>query len=326
MARLVSYRVHDEGRYSTFGCESECNSSENLTEPRRKTRIVFSKSAAASKAGKSPTRKLAKSMARPIRAAATAEASTSRQSAANTLSQRARSANIPPKAPPRPPKSQCCCPAVGRCLDYLCCCFCCTRKRCACHSTDNDDEEVDVDAYFESYKNEMRLKERTSQLEAKQKSENAYRSSLPPPNNGKAESTPCPSATRHQYWNWNDSLRSNSDKFLETLEYDMDGEQSLKRNHRYPVMSHMKGLCFLLPLSCRHSLSRAKLSALFARSGSHVSCLSRGFLSFRSIARDGESKTSSMHSSDRNRQIEFSPALVTIQRHVRMVDDGSDTE
>lgn len=32
-----------------------------------------------------------------------------------------------------------------------------------------------------------------------------------------------------KYWNWNDSLRSNSDKFLETLEYDMDGEQSLNR-------------------------------------------------------------------------------------------------
>lgn len=38
-----------------------------------------------------------------------------------------------------------------------------------------------------------------------------------------------------KYWNWNDSLRSNSDKFLETLEYDMDGEQSLQRtNNKHP--------------------------------------------------------------------------------------------
>ncbi len=33
-----------------------------------------------------------------------------------------------------------------------------------------------------------------------------------------------------KYWNWNDSLRSNSDKFLETLEYDLDGDRSLKKN------------------------------------------------------------------------------------------------
>lgn len=34
-----------------------------------------------------------------------------------------------------------------------------------------------------------------------------------------------------RYWSWNDSLRSNSDKFLETLEYDMDGDESLKRTN-----------------------------------------------------------------------------------------------
>lgn len=56
-------------------------------------------------------------------------------------------------------------------------------------------------------------------------------------NGGKKEVVePMPSPTKskrfryRKYWNWNDSLRSNSDKFLETLEYDMDGENSLKRN------------------------------------------------------------------------------------------------
>lgn len=35
MARLVSYKARDENRYSTFGGEVECNSSENLTETNR---------------------------------------------------------------------------------------------------------------------------------------------------------------------------------------------------------------------------------------------------------------------------------------------------
>lgn len=49
--------------------------------------------------------------------------------------------------------------------------------------------------------------------------------------NGKNASTKVTSKIfrYRKYWNWNDSLRSNSDKFLETLEYDMDGEQSLNR-------------------------------------------------------------------------------------------------
>lgn len=58
-----------------------------------------------------------------------------------------------------------------------------------------------------------------------------------------------------KYWNWNDSLRSNSDKFLETLEYDMDGgEQSLKRtnnkHHRTDASARTKGYMPDLPVAC----------------------------------------------------------------------------
>lgn len=72
--------------------------------------------------------------------------------------------------------------------------------------------------------------------------------------NGKISSSSSPSLTTknpsrifryRKYWNWNDSLRSNSDKFLETLEYDTDGEQSLKRannkHKRTDVSAQTKG-------------------------------------------------------------------------------------
>lgn len=44
-----------------------------------------------------------------------------------------------------------------------------------------------------------------------------------------------------KYWNWNDSWSSNSDKFLQTLEYDMDGETSLKRTNNKQKSTNAKG-------------------------------------------------------------------------------------
>lgn len=33
----------------------------------------------------------------------------------------------------------------------------------------------------------------------------------------------------HKYWDWDNSLRSNCDHFLETLEYHIDADQYMKR-------------------------------------------------------------------------------------------------
>lgn len=52
---------------------------------------------------------------------------------------------------------------------------------------------------------------------------------------------------KRRYWNWNDSLRSNKDTFLETLEYDLEGERSLKRSYRnrsVKLSSYFRGTIF----------------------------------------------------------------------------------
>lgn len=148
--------------------------------------------------------------------------------------------------------------------------WCCKRKCCArlccgcidCADSGNDDD--DIDAKFEQYKYEMRLNDlRRGDANTTNKSQETSLQS----NSSRIETTPVPChqqkastsndgsainsistadkvsaapATKsrifryRKYWNWNDSLRSNSDKFLETLEYDMDGEQSLNRaNNKY---------------------------------------------------------------------------------------------
>lgn len=53
-----------------------------------------------------------------------------------------------------------------------------------------------------------------------------------------------PKKPKRRYWNWNDSLRSNKDTFLETLEYDLEGERSLKRsyhNRSIKLSSYFRG-------------------------------------------------------------------------------------
>lgn len=55
-------------------------------------------------------------------------------------------------------------------------------------------------------------------------------------------------------WNWNDSLRSNSDKFLETLEHDLDGgggclgDREYRRSAGYcnPMIRITRGFVLLL--------------------------------------------------------------------------------
>lgn len=145
---------------------------------------------------------------------------------------------------------------------------CCARICCGCiDNDDSENDDDDIDAKFEQYKCEMRLndlkREHCDRVNEEQETSiqlNVYQidaTALPPlPSNvthdqktsndentindatptvttvnGKTSSTKTASKIfrYRKYWNWNDSLRSNSDKFLETLEYDMDGEQSLNR-------------------------------------------------------------------------------------------------
>lgn len=114
-----------------------------------------------------------------------------------------------------------------------------------------DDDDDDIDAKFEQYKREMNMQSAPSGDGGGSGAAGHNNNALQIPeiafatdqivtfhtNGGNKEVVaPTPSPTKskrfryRKYWNWNDSLRSNSDKFLETLEYDMDGENSLKRN------------------------------------------------------------------------------------------------
>lgn len=152
------------------------------------------------------------------------------------------------------------------CLNWIgccCCCWwkwCCRQKCCAriccCGCIDYDDsdnDDDDIDAKFEQYKNEMRLNDlkRSEQngiangVQETSLQSCSYRieasttfndhknpitldgNAINDISNGKTPKTT--SKVLRNIWSWNDSLRSNSDKFLETLEYDMDSEQSLKR-------------------------------------------------------------------------------------------------
>lgn len=173
---------------------------------------------------------------------------------------------------------------------YCCasCCFCCWCPRwwlkccaricCGCiNYEDSENEDDDIDAKFEQYKQEIRLNELKrerkrndgavaddgDEMQETSLQSNSYRIELSPSStatntiisyddqqnpitnegnviNAAEASTSSPDKTSkstsiisryRRYWSWNDSLRSNSDKFLETLEYDMDGEQSLKRTN-----------------------------------------------------------------------------------------------
>lgn len=159
----------------------------------------------------------------------------------------------------------CCCFSWWK---WCCKWKCCSRICCGCIDyDDSENDDDDIDAKFEQYKYEMRLNELNGEREREREQPNGIRndaqetslqsnsyriespttsnhSKNPIMNDGNAinecvatttngkTSKPASIIFRYRkYWNWNDSLRSNSDKFLETLEYDMDGEQSWKRTN-----------------------------------------------------------------------------------------------
>lgn len=281
MARLVSYKARDENRYSTFGGEVECNSSENLTETNRIKLMFKTKSSSASTSNgisqvkkKTPiksSKKCRKSMPSSQRVTISTIASSSPSAlvsngGTSTTMQKSWQSSRVSKS-----KFNCCsfwpiqCARKRNCTwrQFCCCCsrtvgcFCCSR----CRDNVADDDDDDIDAKFEQYKREMNMHSAASgdgddggamghDNNALQVPEIIFSTdqivTFHTSGSKKEVVEPMPSPTKskrfryRKYWNWNDSLRSNSDKFLETLEYDMDGENSLQRNQHMRI----KGLPF----------------------------------------------------------------------------------
>jgi hypothetical protein len=110
--------------------------------------------------------------------------------------------------------SCCRCPSFRKCFQYFKNGFCCKRKR----ASNNVDDEEDIDKAFERYKQEMCLKE----MNVNSGGQESQRSTL------QSEKDKEKGAAR--FWSWNESWKSNSDKFLDSLEYDCNPyDKSLKR-------------------------------------------------------------------------------------------------
>lgn len=279
MARLVSYKARDENRYSTFGGEVECNSSENLTETNR-IKLMF-KTKSSSPSSPAPNASPGKKKTSSIKSSKKCKTSmpSSQRVTISTIASppMPNNSGSSPSTSGRPamPKKKswqstkasksklnCCsfwskqCARRRNCAwrQFCCCCsrsiccFCCAR--CKGNATDDDDD--DIDAKFEQYKREMKLNSAAGDGGGGASGHDNGALQVPEitfstdqivtfhMNGGKTdvvEPIPSPSKSKRfryrKYWNWNDSLRSNSDKFLETLEYDMDGENSLKRNQHF---------------------------------------------------------------------------------------------
>lgn len=110
---------------------------------------------------------------------------------------------------------------------------------CFCAAQDSHDD--DIDGRFEQYKNDIRLNELNG-LAATASPGESCSSTL--------KKGDCAKPKTKYIWDWNDSLKSNSDKFLETLEYDdLYGQNSIKRVFRKKpkirVTSFVQGNSFL---------------------------------------------------------------------------------
>lgn len=209
MARLVSYKDKDDNRYSTFENDNRYNSNENLT-----TQSTFK---LVEKKAKTP------SSTNHIRSSRFCDW-------CNSFWQKL-----------------CPCVCCKKCCDWwwwCCCCFCCGKICCCAQCTiDNDltdDVTDEIDKQFTQYKCEMQLK---------QINDTAFRAAssstvavVSPRIKGSLRTN-----TKRPLWNWDDSLRSNSDKFLETLEYDVDGQKSLTKSYcANKISSYFKGIYFRL--------------------------------------------------------------------------------
>lgn len=164
MARLVSYKVKDDNRYSTFKNENRWNSNENLTI-QNEFQFV--------------TKTSEKKICGPSK---------------------------------NDQKLLCQCQCWIKCWQMLCC-------RCCCSDSQGTDDEIDKN--FSRYTNEMQSQDIEEKVQSASEKVSALKAVVPVEEKKKKSA-----------WNWNDSLRSNSDKFLETLEYDLD-DRSLKRRYKH---------------------------------------------------------------------------------------------
>lgn len=272
MARLVSYKAKDENRYSTFGNEVSCNSNENLTESRRFTLIPKKKirPTTVNNSKSSSVSTMSSSTAPNESANKTAllsatENPTHRMSNMNeqhcnrNIGKRFTNNNIPGSRTGTISSSRLalcsklCCrqqqtyPILGKCGWFVCCWACCAPcKRFGCcgnRDAGHDDDDDDIDAKFEQYKAEMRLKENMAVAAADGAGITSKLADRPRSSFGR-------SGKKYWHWNWNDSLRSNSDKFLETLEHDLDSEgcgaAAFRRSGGYcnPMMRNTQGCWF----------------------------------------------------------------------------------
>ncbi|XP_016977164.1 synaptotagmin-like protein 4 isoform X4 [Drosophila rhopaloa] len=119
-------------------------------------------------------------------------------------------------------------------------CYCC-RKRSNGYHYDSDEEDDDIDAKVASYVIEMKQRE----AEANRQSERIVEETAIPVTQEPLQQLPpplrSPSVIKRRAWTWDDSLRSNSDRFLETLEEDLPanaapgGRTSLILHRRTPL-------------------------------------------------------------------------------------------
>lgn len=270
MARLISYKVTDENRYTTFISEMSCNSNENLTESnkikflvknkKKKDKKCISKTSPSLSVSPLKSNRMKKQKTVPIAkitpTVQTINLPSSSSSTATIITATNRTSS-------KSKVKNCCslfscnwifrnkrCYKFKRRLKRCCCCCClwCCKKQCAIMDDDDDfddDEDDDIDAKFEQYKNELRLKELAANANSadvknrilQQQQQQSKQQNGTDVNNDAKNKFSC-----KKYWNWNDSWRSNSDRFLETLEYDMDGDRSLKRSsYKNPIIRITKG-------------------------------------------------------------------------------------
>ncbi|GAB0092466.1 uncharacterized protein DMENIID0001_074590 [Sergentomyia squamirostris] len=180
MARLVSYKVHDENRYSTFGADfNGISNSENtssrfqLVQNRRRRRKVIRTK--------------------------------------GVFSWR---------------------------LWVFCQCLCCVKirkKLCPCQRirwchlcSSESDDDASIDRYVNQYKYEMSIKDGKVDTSAAKSSTDKS-----PSQQSTLRADEVRKGKKH-FWHWNDSLKSNSDKFLESLEYDAMQGNSLKKYTKIP--------------------------------------------------------------------------------------------
>ncbi|XP_023174670.2 synaptotagmin-like protein 4 isoform X6 [Drosophila hydei] len=118
--------------------------------------------------------------------------------------------------------------------------YCCHRRRgIGSYHYDSEEEEDDIDAKVAAYILEMKQREAVASRQSEQTAETAFNqatdetaaaglersSSAPPQQQQQQQLQPaiCLAQMKRRAWTWDDSLRSNSDRFLETLEEDLPG-------------------------------------------------------------------------------------------------------